>query len=247
MSDCIIEREDGSRADIRTGDIVTSNGGMLGLGHAGIIEVRGKRLIVIEVMLAADGSVHVQERDLCDFLDDYDAQNRDVFISRPRQPAGESDRDWAARLQRVVDYTKERVCTRYPVWSFALDVLFHLPAVWYCSDLVREAFRREGIELKLTLAPWNASDDAETRSYMFAMRGEAIRRFGTVQGERYLRGFTLPDRLALPPDEARAAPPLTADTLEGIVANQLWRRELEAMAALIDAEFERAAREVDRG
>ncbi len=76
---------------------------------------------------------------------------------------------------------------------FALDSLFHLPDVWYCSDLVSEAFLRAGIELEVRTPMWDASDDRETRDHMFFLRGEATRRFGEVDGERYLRGFELPE------------------------------------------------------
>lgn len=262
MSDCEIIEDDGSPADIKTGDIVTTNGGMLGLGHAGIIEVRGKDIVVIEVMLAPDGSVHVQERDLCDFMDDYEAQNRDVFISRPKKPENVTDAQWPKKLERAVKYVKDKVCTRYPVWKYALDLLFHLPEIWYCSDIVWEAFRREGIELEITLPSWNISDDAETRDFMFLLRGEIFRRFGDRDGERYTRGFELPDRLAEPAAEeachARptfenlsdfqgeilSEPDLCDGSLESLVTEQLWQKEITRLSELIDSEIEQLNQEL---
>jgi hypothetical protein len=246
VGDCKIEDDAGNPADIRTGDIVTSNGGMLGLGHAGVIERRGDSYVVVEVMLAADGSVHVQERDLCKFLDDYAAQKREVFISRPRKPAATPDDEWAEKLERVVDYMKQRICTRYPVWDFFLDTLFHMPEVWYCSDLVREAFRREGIELELTVPPWHASDDRETRDFLFARRGEMTRRWGDTKGERFIRGFTLPPAFTEPLEPKRERPPRLAANLDAMVEDQLWTRQLTAMAAYIDREYDLAAASVKR-
>ena len=259
MADCEILEDDGSPADIKTGDIATTDGGMLGLGHAGIIEVREGRIVVIEVMAAADGSVHVQERDLCDFLDDYEAQDRDVFISRPKKPDDVSNEKWSKKLQGVVKYVKDRVCTHYPVWKFAMDLLFQLPEVWYCSDIVGEAFRREGIELEINLSTWEASEDASTREFMFLQRGEVIRRFGEVEGERFLRGFELPVSLVeegnlKDPQASLIAARLLGDcgtllpasdcgdfSLEAMASEQLWQKEVDRLSDLIDTEFDLAA------
>lgn len=244
MSDCQILDDAGNPVDLQTGDIVTSNGGMLGLGHAGLVARRGNDVIVIEVMLAPDGSVHVQERDICKFLDDYEAQGREVFLSRVRKPAGESDDNWRRKLARVAGYMKERVCTRYPVWGFGLDVLFHLPDVWYCSDLVREAFHSEGIEIEVTVPIRDASDDADTQRFLFSLEGEAQRRFGRDLGGKFLRGGGFPKGFADP--EARETPgsDRAYSSLDELVAEAAWRRQLERMGATIDHAFDGFARRV---
>lgn len=265
MAKCELLEDDGSPADIKSGDVITTNGGMLGLGHAGIIEVRGDTIVVIEVMAAPDGSVHVRERDICDFMDDYDSQNREVFISRPKKPADTADADWGNKLREVVTYMKSKICNSYPVWMFAMDALFHLPEVWYCSDLVMEAFRRQGIELKISLNLWDASDDASTRNFMFLQRGEAIRQFGEVHGLRYLRGFELPEsflgnlkgsvdvnsnvssavrgiklnekgRSAKTPGECGC----DSNDFHRMVSEQLWKKEVNRLSELFNIEIKRA-------
>jgi hypothetical protein len=244
MSDCQILDDAGNPVELRTGDIVTSNGGMLGLGHAGLVERRGKDVIVIEVMLAPDGSVHVQERDICDFIEDYDNQGRETFLSRVKKPPGETDDAWRRKLERVAAYMKERVCTRYPVWGFGLDVLFHLPDVWYCSDLVREAFRSEGIALEITVPLRDASDDADTRKFLFSLEGEAQRRFGRELGGKFLRGGGFPREFADPEARESGGPGRSYSGLDDLVAEAAWRRELEAMGAVIDRAFAAFARRV---
>ncbi len=262
MAGCELLEDDGSPADIKSGDVITSNGGILGLGHAGVIEVRKDCIVVIEVFAAPDGSVHVQERDICDFMDDYDAQGREVFISRPKKPKDTSDQAWDKKLKGAVDYMKSKVCTHYPVYMFILDALFHLPDVWYCSDLVQEAFRRQGIEFEISLNLWDASDDKATRDYMFQQRGEAIRRYGEKMGLRYLRGFELPETFIQDsqlPKENPDTPPVEQDAeyavalanhadcdcsdhdLERMVSEQLWKKELSRLSGLIDIEFNLAS------
>lgn len=248
MSKCDITENDGKKADIKSGDIITSNGGMLGLGHAGIIEVREDCVVVIEVMSTPDGSVHVQERDICDFLEDYENQKREVFISRPKQPEDVTIKGWEAKLERVVNYVKDRICNRYPVWKYALDLLFHLPDVWYCSDIVWEAFKREGITLDIKLALWDASEDKATREFMFARRGDLIRRFG--ENNSFISAFELPmdwvdPENCMEPEYGSLNQPFKQLTilsspyhsLPSMLSEQLWQKRLKRINESISFEF----------
>lgn len=193
MPDCEILDENGNPIDIQDGDIMTSDGGLMGLGHAAIARKRNGKLEVIEVLDTSDGDVHVQVNDLCDFVERYLKQKRNVFVSRPKRPANVTAEQWTKKLAEVVRDVESKVCNRYPVWAFVLNALWDQPEVWYCSEIIWQAFRKRGIELSSNISFEDSSSDAEARAFLAKVRRELVCRLGQERTEAFINGFTLPE------------------------------------------------------
>jgi hypothetical protein len=193
MPDCDILDENGKPIDLQNGDIMTSDGGLMGLGHAGVVRKRNGKVEVIEVLDTPEGDVHVQVNDLCDFVERYLAQKRNVFVSRPKQPTNVTPKEWEQKLDEAVKDIESKVCNRYPVWAFVLNALWDQPDIWYCSEIIWEAFRKQGIDLSANISFEDSSSDPEARAFLRMLRRELVCRLGAERAEAFISGFTLPE------------------------------------------------------
>lgn len=123
--------------EIQNGDIITANGGVA--GHAGIIEKTGNGIKVIEAYLDDEGKVEIQRTPLCDFLKRYEEEGREVFISSPE--AGEEQRD------KAVSQVGEKVGHDFTKLEYFLNLLIDQANIYYCSELVDEAYQGQGLNL----------------------------------------------------------------------------------------------------
>jgi len=193
MPDCEILDENGNPIDLQNGDIMTSDQGLMGLGHAAVVRKRNGKVEVIEVLDTPEGDVHVQVNDACDFIERYQAQKRNIFISRPKRPPNLTPEKWNEKLDEAVKDVESKVCNRYPVWAFVLNAIWDQPNIWYCSEIIWEAFRKRGIDLSANISLEDSSSDPEARDFLRMMRRELVCRLGVERAEAFINGFRLPE------------------------------------------------------
>ena len=171
----LVEKVSRVPVSLGTADILTSDGGGLGLGHAAIVaSTVGQEPLVLEVLdtdiipgpMATEVCIG-KHRSGVQFVDDYSAENRRSFLSRVRKPAGWSDEKWFAALTSaasfVRDLARRGVC--FSPLEFVLNLLVPLPGVWFCSQVVAAAYRQSGIELA-TAAPLTRQQDEAMRALL---------------------------------------------------------------------------------
>jgi hypothetical protein len=144
------------------GDILTTDKGLLGFGHAAIIRMASPHEGVYEVLDnppllypdvppdAGDVCVGIH-RSLDNFISDpnYVREGRTISLSTPIKSDGLTDTDWKTKKANVTDAIKtiaEQI-TCYSKVEFALDILFDLKNVWYCSEIIYRKYWDQGIDL----------------------------------------------------------------------------------------------------
>lgn len=204
--------ENGQPVELKNGDVLTTEGGYFGLGHAAIVKKKDDTIEIIEVLDRPQGDVHVGvHRTLDQFMEQYEQQDRSVFLSRPKKPDNVSDTDWQDKLQKAVKEIESKICTSYPIADFILNVLWNLPDIWYCSELIYEAFKKQSIDLSAAIEMEDSTDNVSDQRFLRAYREAVASRLGDGGARRFLGGFRLP-----PSTEARLA---TYTSFEEMVAS----------------------------
>ncbi len=228
MNDCEILDDNGNPVTLKDGDIITSDGGMLGLGHAGIVRVRNGKIEVLELFerQTPEGKVeaHVQINDICDFLDRYQKQKRNIFISRPKKPADTSDQDWADRLDRIVNYIEEHICNHYPVDHYLFNAIWDMPDVWYCSEIIFEAFKREGIDLSANISYSDSSSDKESSQFLKMLEKASVEKFSEKYAQQIPFVFTFTDESGL-----------ECFDMKSFLESQRRKAEVQAMEKIVES------------
>jgi hypothetical protein len=189
-----IEDEQGNPVDLQDGDILTTDGGLLGLGHSAVVRRRNDKIEVIEVLdRQPEGDVHVAvHRTLEEFLDDYEKQGRSVFVSRPKKADGVTQEEFRKKVRAAVDGVAAEICDSFPIAGYLLNILWNLPDVWYCSEVIYEAYKKASIDLSTEISVEESSDNARDQLFLQVYREAFEDRLGPEGAAEFLGGFLLP-------------------------------------------------------